>query len=148
MLVALALLLQAATHPLTGVAIQPGDAMIIRPESDGTVTIIVPKADLARKLGPGEVRVSLKVQDKMTMLEVENNDPKLLDYEAILVAADGSTQGTSVCRVMADGKPSFEAWPYKINELGLLNFRRTTETEIVCRQPSRGGGGSLKDAVE
>jgi len=122
--------------------------MIIRPESDGTVTIIVPKADEARKLGAGEVRVSLKIVDTQTMLIVENNDPKLLDYEAIMVAPDGSTQGTSVCRVMADGKPSFEAWPYKINELGLLNFRRTTETEIVCRQPSRGGGGSLKDAVE
>ncbi|MEO8374532.1 MAG: hypothetical protein ABI471_04855 [Sphingomonas bacterium] len=133
MLVALALLLQAATHPLTGVAIQPGDAMIIRPENDGTVTIIVPKADKTRKPGPGEVRVSLELMDKQTILTVENNDPKLLDYQAIIVAPDGATQRTSVCRVMADGKPSFEAWPYKINELGVLNFRRTTETEIVCR---------------
>ncbi len=144
MLIALALLLQAAAHPLTGVAIKPGDAMIIRPESDGTVTIIVPKADEARKLGPGEVRVSLKTVDTQTMLEVENNDSRLLDYEAIIVAPDGSTRGTSVCRVMADGKPSFESWPYKINELALLNFRRTTETEIVCRQPSR-GVGSMSD---
>ena len=147
MLVTLALLLQAVTHPLTGVAIKPGDSMIIRPESDGTVTIIVPKADEARKLGAGEVRVSLKIVDTQTMLIVENNDPKLLDYEAIMVAPDGSTQGTSVCRVMADGKPSFEAWPYKINELGLLNFRRTTETEIVCKQPSR-RSGSVKDVAE
>lgn len=132
MLIALALLLQAAVHPLTALAIKPGDAMIIRPESDGTVTIVVPKADEARKLEPGEVRISLATVGTQTMLRVENNDPKLLDYEAILVAPDGSSQGTSVCRVMADGKPSFEAWPYKIKELGLLNFRRTTDTEIVC----------------
>ncbi|MEG3147194.1 hypothetical protein U1839_21285 [Sphingomonas sp. RT2P30] len=133
MLMPFLMLLQAASPPLSGVQIEPGDAMIIRPQDDGTVTIIEHHARPEQHAGPGEVKVELATRDAGTSLTVEKNDAKLLDYRAIITGPDGRSQSTSVCRVLPDNKLSLEYWPYRLRNIKLIAFHRTTETDIICR---------------
>ncbi|MGY4397701.1 hypothetical protein ACVWZA_002898 [Sphingomonas sp. UYAg733] len=120
----------AASEPV--VVIKPGQSAIIKPEADGSVTVVTANPLAGQKPARGEIRVDLTYGDKGTMLVVTSNADKFMRYKAVMLLDGGKMEPTSVCTLMTGGKMSIESWPYPIKAIALGQFVAVDDENMTC----------------
>lgn len=114
------------------VVIEPGQSAIIKPEADGTVTVVTARPAVGQKPARGEIRADLTYGKNGTTLIITSNADKLMRYKAVMALDGKRMEPTSVCTLMNRGRMNVESWPHPIKAIALGQFIAIDDENMTC----------------